>query len=55
MAEVRQIPGKVFVKTEDDGEAKQIPGKVFFIEETAATGTSLVIPTHGLPAAVLGR
>ena len=40
MAEVRQVPGKVFVDTTDDGEVKQVPGQVFFTEEAAAAAAT---------------
>lgn len=43
MAEVRQVPGKVFVVPTVDGEVKQIPGKVFFTEAAAAVGGIVVL------------
>ncbi|KKM90869.1 hypothetical protein LCGC14_1234210 [marine sediment metagenome] len=33
MAEVRQVPGKVYVTVSTDGEVKQVPGWVYFTEE----------------------
>ena len=43
MAEVRQVPGKVYVVVSTDGEVKQVPGKVYFTEDEAVVG-GLSIP-----------
>ena len=47
MAEVRMVPGKVFVAVTTDGEVKQVPGKVFFTEEAAVvSGLSIPVAMH---------
>lgn len=43
MAEVRQVPGKVYVTVSTDGEVKQVPGKVFFTEEEAAAPSGIAV------------